>query len=295
MIIWDEYKYGEEVFNKCEVKTKRWQNNELKCLIKYLIKENKPNKVIREYLIKCCNDDIRYLNDNQIKEIFNKLIYQAKREPLVMSKEVIIYKDEINTIKSLMNENLERILFVMLVYNKWVGDGNMEWFAILRSDILKESKLKNINYNNFQKMLTELNGTKLVSSDVKLVGKNYRRSHNKHAKQMWKVNFLKADGEVAFAISDYVNVVYRYLGYVYGGYFQCEVCGGMFEKKSEAQKYCKKCGKYQPIKTKTITCIDCGKEVEVDSLDNQTRRCGSCYEKYRREYYKIKKREQRKK
>ena len=30
---------------------------------------------------------------------------------------------------------------------------------------------------------------------------------------------------------------------------------------------------YQPIGTKTITCIDCGKEVEVDAKDNKTCRC----------------------
>ena len=32
---------------------------------------------------------------------------------------------------------------------------------------------------------------------------------------------------------------------------------------------------YQPIGTKTIQCIDCGKDVEVDALDNQTNRCES--------------------
>ena len=41
---------------------------------------------------------------------------------------------------------------------------------------------------------------------------------------------------------------------------------------------------YQKIETKTITCIDCGKEVKVDALDNQTTRCKECYNKYRRRY-----------
>ena len=39
---------------------------------------------------------------------------------------------------------------------------------------------------------------------------------------------------------------------------------------------------YTPIETKLIKCIDCGKEVEVDALDNQTNRCDECYKKYRR-------------
>ena len=34
--------------------------------------------------------------------------------------------------------------------------------------------------------------------------------------------------------------------------------------------------------TKTITCIDCGEEVEVNAKDNNTERCDECYETYRR-------------
>ena len=45
---------------------------------------------------------------------------------------------------------------------------------------------------------------------------------------------------------------------------------------------CDLCGTYQPIGTKTIQCIDCGKEVEVDSKDNKTERCEECYKIYRR-------------
>ena len=40
---------------------------------------------------------------------------------------------------------------------------------------------------------------------------------------------------------------------------------------------------YQPIGTKTIICIDCGKEVEVDAKDTKTNRCDKCYGVYRHE------------
>lgn len=39
---------------------------------------------------------------------------------------------------------------------------------------------------------------------------------------------------------------------------------------------------YSPIGTKTIKCIDCGEEIEVDSKDTKTTRCSSCYKKYRK-------------
>lgn len=277
MIIWDEYKYGEEVFNKGEIKTKRWQNNELKCLIKYLDFNKIPLKEIRENLIKCCNDDIRYLKDKQIKDIFNKLIQQARRESIVKDKKIIIYKDEIETIKSLDNQQLEQILFILLVYRKWVGDGNMEWFAILRSDILKESKLKNIKYDLFQDMLTELNNTGLITSDVRLVDRKYRRRKKDAKKQMWKINFLQEDGDIALEINNYFNVVFRYLNYAYGGYFECAKCSNIFEQNKQGSRiYCNSCKKYEPIETKTIVCIDCGKKVEVDSKANNRERCDDC-------------------
>ena len=48
--------------------------------------------------------------------------------------------------------------------------------------------------------------------------------------------------------------------------------------------------KYQ---TKDIQCVDCGKWFEIEVKDTKTNRCPVCYSEYRKEYYKIKKREQR--
>lgn len=46
-------------------------------------------------------------------------------------------------------------------------------------------------------------------------------------------------------------------------------------------------------KTKFVQCSDCGEWMELSIRDHQTLRCPDCYETYRREYYKRKKREQR--
>lgn len=43
---------------------------------------------------------------------------------------------------------------------------------------------------------------------------------------------------------------------------------------------------YIPIKTKTITCVDCGKEVVVDARDMKTKRCEDCRAIYNRNYQK---------
>ena len=79
------------------------------------------------------------------------------------------------------------------------------------------------------------------------------------------------------------------------GSIQCEKCGCRFIKKVYNQKLCDTCSTYQPIGTKTITCIDCGKEVEVDAKDTKTNRCDRCYKAYRTEYYRLNKQKQREK
>ena len=57
--------------------------------------------------------------------------------------------------------------------------------------------------------------------------------------------------------------------------------------------YCDECGVYQPIGTKTITCIDCGKEVEVDGIVKNKKRCDECQKIYIRKLKTEKQREYR--
>ena len=63
---------------------------------------------------------------------------------------------------------------------------------------------------------------------------------------------------------------------------QCEKCGERFIPSASNQKLCDTCGTYQPIGSKTITCIDCGEEVVVDARNMTKVRCDECYEVYRK-------------
>lgn len=246
MIIWDEYKYGKEVYNNSSTKTKKWQTNELRALVKYLIVENKdmqPSE-IRCILATCSSDEIKYLTKKQKTNIFNKLISQCRDQEkdvkIVKDKTVKIYIDEIEKIKSANNKYIEQILFVMLVYSKWLG---LEWFSISKSDLKKESKTNNINNNMFQDLLSEIFQKEYAKSEVKKLDRFESRKEKIKKKQMWSVSFLETDGEVVLEFNNYENFVYRYLNYVYGGYFECSECGGMFKSSNNKQKYCSPCAK----------------------------------------------------
>ncbi|MDR2277357.1 MAG: hypothetical protein LBE23_05820 [Vagococcus sp.] len=57
---------------------------------------------------------------------------------------------------------------------------------------------------------------------------------------------------------------------------QCEKCGKRFVQEHHNQKLCNKCSDYQPIGTKIIKCVDCGKEFEIDSRNMTKDRCDEC-------------------
>lgn len=102
--------------------------------------------------------------------------------------------------------------------------------------------------------------------------------------------------EVAFEITDYNNIGY-WLDWYNGNkrIGRCGKCGNVFYKKSNSQIYCTDCRGYDKMNVKTIVCRDCGKEFEIKSKNNTTDRCSECYTKYRKEYYRLKKQEQRQK
>lgn len=77
------------------------------------------------------------------------------------------------------------------------------------------------------------------------------------------------------------------------GSIQCKKCGERFVPENWNQKLCSKCSAYQPISKKTIRCIDCGKEFEVDGVVKNKKRCDSCQTKYRRMYKALKEKERR--
>lgn len=297
MIIWDEYKFGKEVYDKGATKTKKWQTNELRALVKYLLIKNPEmsNAELRNELEKCCTDEIKYLSKKQKTNIFNKLIQQCynsdKNVKITQDKNVVIYKSEIEKIKKLMNIHMEQIMFTLLVYNKWL---HLNWFSISKSDLQKESKTTNLNSKKFQDCLSDLFELQYIKSDVIKLDKHERRKEKIQKKQMWNIAWLQNDGDIAFEFNNYDNFVYRYLNYVYGGYSECEHCGVLFKQsKNNSYKYCAKHRGYQPIGTKIIKCIDCGKEVKVDAKDNETNRCKECYEIYRKIYKAIKEKERR--
>ena len=125
--------------------------------------------------------------------------------------------------------------------------------------------------------------------------------------------------------ANYYELAFTYLNWKEnGGYKKCRGCGRLFRVRKnpigqngcgngelkEESLYCRKCSRsYEPkykgkdemsldYEPKKITCVDCGKEVYLDSyMDTETCRCKECREKHikqlrseqNRRYYESKK------
>jgi hypothetical protein len=277
MIIWDEIEYGKEIYESEQLKTKKWQYKELSCLVKYMLSLGNKPKEIRDRLNACCNDDLKYLKQSQKRNIFDKIIAKAKNENVTSGVGAVVYKSEMDKVKSLNNPDLEKAIFVMLVYNKWLG--NLEWFSLLRSDIFRDAKLSSISGTKQQEIIQQLCNVGYLKSEVKLLKKKDRNSQDRK-KQMWSIPLLVKEGdcgEIALSIKNYENLVYRYLNYFYGGYVECKTCGVIFKPSSNRQEYCKlHKPKYEPIEKKSVKCEVCKREFEVSSMANNVKFCPDC-------------------
>ncbi len=77
------------------------------------------------------------------------------------------------------------------------------------------------------------------------------------------------------------------------GSIQCRKCGERFIPSSPQQKICSSCSSYQPVLSRKVKCVDCGKEFEVPGSVRNKKRCDECQKKKSQEYEREKKRKQR--
>lgn len=91
------------------------------------------------------------------------------------------------------------------------------------------------------------------------------------------------------------ELAYAYLKYTgKGKIVRCSKCGKLIKQSQKFGGMCKGCQE-STTDMKTRWCIDCGEEFMVNKFDVETCRCEECYNDYRRNYWKEKKREYRSK
>lgn len=268
MIILDEKKYAEKCLKNGLMDLKPYY---VLCLLaKYYYhhlgyRKKKITSLLLDYLSKYYP---RYeFNEFSWKESIDKIARNVGKHKLYEISGVKVTKSEMETIQNIHNKVLERLAFTMLCLakfynlknpknNGWVNTDSKEIYKYARISCkaiereIKIGKLRNIGLIELPKKNGNLN---------------------------CRVTFINDDDDEELFISDFRELGYEYLLYKGGNFIRCAECGILTRgNKSGNKKYCKDCATYTPKGTKIITCVDCGKEFEVNARASNKCRCDSC-------------------
>lgn len=284
MIILNEKDYAEDCLRKHEINTKPFQTLSILAKYYYYCKGFRYKKIVKlltEYIERCYPN---YVNNKMSWEnTIDKLAKNVKKYTLYEIEGVSITSNEMSVIDALNNEVLKRLAFTLLCLaklgnlrninnNGWVNNDAKEIFELARIACTAENRyvnlgmLGNLGLLEFPKRLDNLSA---------------------------RVTFIDPTGDEVLFVSDFRELGYEYLNYKGGNFTRCSNCGKLFRNnKCKSKRYCNSCAHPEPMGTKRIRCVDCGKYITVSAKDNQTNRCNDCYAIYRRKYHRENKRKQ---
>jgi len=247
------------------------------------------------------------LLDTEIGQIFNtysEISYVSYRSMTKDTDFVSLIRQKINNIYTnlcdgnvcLKKEYMDLVKLPKQMYYRWkngeIYDSNTLTLQLDNTleemEIVKEKYAKqkiNISWNEYKKLIVPY--FKRMFENFVPLEDFEDKSHLTLDIDTWNEdNFAVAylckglDGYMKIYQKKYYNVP------EHKKYGRCD-CGGMFVQNKKNNRFkCDKCNKYQKLDTKTIKCIDCGKEFEVDGIIKKQERCPSCYKIHRNNYQK---------
>lgn len=245
MLIFDEKKYAKNLLKKKEFQTYRQKDIERYILIRYLSNEGMSTEEIRKELDKFPLIGCEYLDKKDVDLIYEKIINRALSYPLVTDIHTMIFKNEIEVINSVEDENARNLLFILLVYYKW---------ATTQQQLFFFSK-----HNNAKMVITNDMDVWKYAGIMKLrVADRYRLCNQLIIKGLYVEDNFKSNnyfylpfasdaygsGEVAICINNYDNILGEL--YYYNDpehYKRCSECGVVIKKTRSPKKYCDNCAK----------------------------------------------------
>jgi DNA-directed RNA polymerase subunit RPC12/RpoP len=270
MIILNEIEYAQNILKQNVI----YDNirTYINILTRYFIqKENLSKKDTYLKIDNFLKSHYKKYNYSKWQDYINKQIDLGKKYPLSEIDNIPITSNELEAIEKIKNLRLEKLAFTLLCLAKFSNlrnDKNSNWVNKSITDIFRMAHI-NVKSDDKFLLINDLLDKDLINYNKKIDNTNIC------------VKFIDDQSDIVLRISDFRELGYEYLLYKGESYFRCNECGILSKQnKLNNKRYCNHCSKYQPIETKTIQCIDCGKDVEIDSKDNQTIRCDECRQKH---------------
>lgn len=288
MFILNEAEYAEKCLREGIVDKNPYQV--ISILAKYYYHRfNRKPKQIKELLIEYLSRYYpRYeLNEEQWLTAVERLATNSKKWKLYEFAGVKITKKEFETIRNIKNKSLEKLAFTSLCLAKAHNLRNPKNNGWVNTDTAEVFKAARINCSTLEQdlKLNKLHQRRLVDFPKQNDNLNFR------------ITFCDSDGEEEIFVSDFRELGYEYLNHIGAKFIRCAECGILTPPgDTNKKKYCEKHkSKKEPMMTKTIICIDCGKQVEVSAKNSKTCRCFECQESVNREKKRLWKQQNNKK
>lgn len=211
----------------------------LRILCKYYLKEGCDKDVILNNLNEYMKNNYVGYNENnwysKIKGLV-KMVSKYNNYNSVNVDNITITEEEWNKIIELNDNQLERVAFILLVYqkiNKIKNPNSSGWISQTMTDIFKESTITTDKITK-GKMLHKLYSLGYIE-----------QKHTCDATEI-KLNYIYYDSDVKININNFNNVISYYYEYRNNERWkECKICGKRFKLKTNnsPQKYCNICSK----------------------------------------------------
>jgi len=240
MLVFDEKKYAEDILNNKHYNTIKTQGRERCIVARYLTSLGKTPQEIKDVLSEIPMSGGEYLSEREKSIIYSKIIAKSNEYDFVTNIKVPIYKSELEVIEALDSDSLKHLLFVYLVYYKWGCAVKHLRFYSKKNNIIMVVE----NNNDLWKLagLSKLKVSERYGLCNQLFNKGLYKLDNFKAHNYIYLPFAKNDGELAFEISNYDNIIGEFLLYEHPNeYKRCVVCGVVIKKTRSPKKYCASC------------------------------------------------------
>ena len=191
---------------------------------------------------------------------------RTRNNPPINIEYIGITQKELEDIARLKSPPVERIAFTALCLAKYrniLNARNNNWVCASHKMLFSLSSVNKTKYEK-EMMIHKLVKAGMLQPAFAVGNTNL------------KVKFIDDNSPIVLKITDMRELGKEYMLYRGKKYARCENCGRLFYKRSNSQLYCKNCKGYQKIKTKVLTCCDCGKEFMVDARNMTKTRCDEC-------------------
>ncbi len=238
----------------------------LNLILRYNINELKMDKKsaienANEFMKSCYGG----YNQSRWNSYINNVISNASNKPLRNLNAIPVTQKEIDDINTIENINVQKLAFACLVIAKMnIVLYNHSWVSISDKDLFK---LANLDYH-------EEYMNKLIHKLYKLGFISFSNRVDNTSIKYEKIN--SESDKSAFNIT-YLSDLGYWWQHINGEKFNiCEECGRLYKPASPNQRYC---FIHSSVYNKPLacTCVDCGREFQIEPGKRKRKRCECCY------------------